>query len=191
MGGEIGFLQVLKELFQHDGGEAVAVEVDAGFVQQDDGAGTDLGFQSAEDFCGIAFGAVETAGVPTGEGQVVLLEDRMDKRIFESGRGAEVAGRTVGTKVGEDVLTAADFLLEPGRRIDPEPELRMGVGVVAEGVAAADYFADQFGMLLGFDSDKKERGFGLMRVQQVEQQGRVAGIGSVVDGDPDGVGVGG
>lgn len=182
---------MLQKLCENVGGEAIAIKVEAGFVKEDDGAGTNLGFESGEDFVGVAFGAVETAGVPAGEGEVLLFEDGVDEGVFESGGGAEERWGMIGGEGGERFLAVDDFAAEEMRWITPEPVLGMGHGVVAEGVATTNDFFNEVGVLSGFGTDKEEGGFGVMSIEEVEQDGGVDGIGSVVDGDPDKAGGGG
>ena len=61
----------------------------------------------------------------------------------------------------------------------------MGLGVVADGVAAPENLGDECGVAQDFFTDEKKRGAGSVGVEQIENRRCAEGMRAVVDREPD------
>ena len=182
------------------GGRAVAAAV----VEQDDGAAKlrlDLhGLQLVEDGLGdlgrrLARMLIPVVGVhlAADDGVSVLL-DALDRsglvvgvRLLVDVVGRAEVERLDAQLAGEEPLRELEF--EVKLAVGDFADVGMGVGVVADLMALAHHALHQADILLRLVADQHERALDALVAENIENLRRPLGIGSVVEGERDLVGV--
>ena len=155
------------------------------FVQESDAAGTEFRQDAADHLGGRRAGdAVETARGPTDQPETVGASGGMHEWVDHAHGSAEKAW-CLARDLAEGGVAPGDLAGHAPGAEAPESGLRMGVGVVAQTVAAPEDLAEEFRMRAGVVAAHEERGLRPGGVEEIEQTGSVVRIGAVVDCEPD------
>lgn len=158
----------------------------AAFMKKDNGAGGEVRKNAAKDFFGRGNDRIEPTRRPADAREIFPFENRMDKRVFHSHRGAKTSGHCPGERF-QRMGSRLDFRLDISLGEKPEERTPVVLGMVGNFMPSRLDCLHMFRKFFCIFSNQKESGGGLVLIEQLEDF-RSLWRGAVIDCEPDLIG---
>lgn len=152
----------------------------AAFVEEENGAGTQVDLDAADDLRGRGRATVAACCTPSHDAESVPLSGWMDREIVHTDRRAK-PDRASSCRGQDGFVAACDFAFHQRCGESPPMGGRVGIGVVAEEMAVREDAAAEGAVTVDFFADDEKNRSRLMPGEKIEDLRGVARVRTIVD----------